>query len=68
MKVPQDRMDLMAATAQTVSRDNTVNLEYLAEGDFREDMVPLVYQEIQGREVSIPRGWKETGESQEDPG
>lgn len=49
-------MDLMAATAQTVSRDNTVNLEYLAEGDFREDMVPLVYQEIQGREVSIPRG------------
>jgi hypothetical protein len=55
MKGPQDHMDLMAATARTEGRDNTVSPEYLAGGDSREDLAPLVYQEIQGRVESIPK-------------
>lgn len=67
MKGQQGHTDWMAATARTGNRDNTVSLGYLALGAFREDLVPLVYQEIQERVASIPKVWKETGESQEDP-
>jgi hypothetical protein len=55
MKGQQGHTDWMAATARTGNRDNTVSLGYLALGAFREDLVPLVYQEIQERVASIPK-------------